>query len=161
MLDHWCVIWATRGFYISLFIFFLSLYTKEAPMFKDTWPILWTRSSAWIRSPGVQDNSAKITVLAAVKVNPTPPALIDSCRHMNRNSLTQIEPYFSQNYSPRLQQFIPLLLLQNLFPETQWPIAVWKQQVYLHQSGCNPLFSSGNFEQFYETLPFQDEMHNI
>lgn len=48
-----------------------------------TWPIRWTRSSAWIISPGVQDNSANITVLAAVKVNPTPPALMESYRMDN------------------------------------------------------------------------------
>jgi hypothetical protein len=35
-----------------------------------TWPILCARSSAWMMSPGVHDNSAKITVLAAVKVIP-------------------------------------------------------------------------------------------
>lgn len=38
-----------------------------------------------MRSPGVHDNSAKITVLAAVNVKPTPPALIDSCTHWHFN----------------------------------------------------------------------------
>ena len=37
-------------------------------------PIRRTRSSAWRVSPGVHGRSRRMIVLAAVKVNPTPPA---------------------------------------------------------------------------------------
>ena len=39
-------------------------------------PILWVLSSAWIRIAGVQWSYANKTVEAAVRVNPTPIAVI-------------------------------------------------------------------------------------
>lgn len=51
-----------------------------------------------MRSPGVHDNSAKITVLAAVNVKPTPPAFIDSCTHWHFNISNLWPKHDERNY---------------------------------------------------------------
>lgn len=87
-----------------------------------TWPILWARSSAWIRSPGVHESSAKITVLAAVKVNPTPPALIDSCMIIFKRWISdfnhRITPEMSiPKFSVQLIFFLFCFVLQSNFQQ--------------------------------------------